>query len=60
MGLSSRSENLARSFERLEEYGPLLPTVIAADIFTHIGIPSRVIGPVVNYIAHLLLDQGIF
>ncbi len=53
--------NLARGYARLERYGPaLLLTVIAVDTFTHIGILSRVIGPVVNYMAHLLLNQGIF
>ena len=53
--------NLAREYARLAKYGPaLLFTVIALDTFTHLGIFSRIIGPVVNYIAHLLLNQGIF
>ncbi|MFH1141140.1 MAG: site-2 protease family protein [Chloroflexota bacterium] len=51
----------ARSFARLERYGPaLLLTVIVIDTFTHMGIFSGIIGPVVNYIAHLLLNQRIF
>lgn len=51
----------ARSFARLERYGPaLLMTVIAIDTFTRIGIFSGIIGPVVNYIARLLLNQRIF
>ncbi len=53
--------NLAHQYARLAKYGPaLLLTVIAVDTFTHLGILSRIIGPVVNYIAYLLLNQGIF
>ncbi len=52
--------NLARRYERLAQYGPaLLLTVIAIDTFANIGIISRIIVPVVNYIAHLLLNHGI-
>ena len=52
--------NLASRYERLARYGPaLLLTVIAIDTFSHIGILSSIIVPVVNYIAHILLDQGI-
>ncbi|MDO8750007.1 MAG: site-2 protease family protein [Dehalococcoidia bacterium] len=53
--------NLARGYARLERYGPaLLMTVIAIDTFAHMGILSRIVGPVVNYIARLFLNQGIF
>jgi Zn-dependent protease len=52
--------NLASRYERLARYGPaLLLTVIAIDTFSHIGILSRIIVPVVNYVAHMLLNQGI-
>lgn len=51
----------AQWYGRLERYGPmLLIAILAIDAFTHIGLLSRVLVPVVNYLGRMMLGQGLF
>jgi len=59
LGLLSR--DLAQGFARLERYGPaLLLMVIAFDVVTGGGILIRIIGPVINYMGHVIVGQEFF
>ncbi|MBI4311326.1 MAG: site-2 protease family protein [Chloroflexi bacterium] len=54
-------EQAARRFARLEPYGPvILISVLALDAFTHIGLLSRVLIPVVNYLGKIILGVDVF
>ncbi|MBI4201125.1 MAG: site-2 protease family protein [Chloroflexi bacterium] len=50
---------LARGFARLEAYGPApLLVLILLDSFTGVGVLRKVIGPVINYLGHLMMGEG--
>ena len=53
--------DLARSYARLDRYVPaILLMVIAFDFVTRMGILRSVIGPVVNYVGHVVVGQEFF
>ena len=59
LGLLPR--DLARSFERLETYGPvILMVVIGLDLIARVGILRVVIGPVVNYVSQVIVGHSFF
>ncbi|MBI2872472.1 MAG: site-2 protease family protein [Chloroflexi bacterium] len=52
--------DMARALARIEPYGPIvLLLVIMVDILAGYGILWRIIGPVVNSLARVLLGQGV-
>ena len=53
--------NLARSYQRIEAWGPgLLIAIIGADIFFGTRILFRVIGPVVNLLSGAVVGHPVF
>ncbi len=59
LGLLPR--DMARSFVRLERYGPvILMVVIGLDLIAGIGILRVVVGPVVNYVSQAIVGHTFF
>ena len=59
LGLLPR--DMARSFVRLERYGPvILMIVIGLDLIAGVGILRMVVGPVVNYISQAIVGHTFF
>ena len=59
LGLLPR--DLARSFARMEAYGPvILMTIIALDFVTGVGILRSTVVPVVNYLGQVIVGRPFF
>ena len=59
LGLLPR--DMAKSFVRLERYGPvILLVVIGLDLIAGVGILRAVVGPMVNYVSQAIVGHTFF